>query len=160
MDLCPGLAISQLFVLSVQLTVHHIIFCGFFFLESETGHLSASRFSAPTLRLQVFILLQLSGQHSHGPCWYRVTHSIASSEFSGHHCILSSTTRPSQFYYIQSCKPMIRFSFNSFLIYRQIPLDRPTLKWCSHCSCQRGLHDPLFSFGATLFDFLSSWNET
>ena len=38
MDLCPGLAISQLFVLSVQLTVHHIIFCGvFFFFNQKLG---------------------------------------------------------------------------------------------------------------------------
>lgn len=36
-SLCPGLAIPQLFVLSVQ----HSILPSFFF-ESETGHLSAS----------------------------------------------------------------------------------------------------------------------
>ena len=125
-DLRPGLAISQLFVLSVQLAVHPAIF--FFFFESETGHLSASYFSAPVPRLQVSMLLQLSGQHSHGPCWYRVTHSIAGSEFSAHHCILSSMMRPCQFYYIQYYKPMIRLNFNSSLIYRQIPLDHRTLK--------------------------------
>lgn len=127
--------------------------CHLFFLNQRLGILVHHIFcSVP--RLQVSMLLFLWAT-LHGPCWYRVTYIHCWLWVFSHHCILSSTMRPCQFYYIQSYKPMIRLNFNSFIFTDKFP-------WIIQLSSDdvpivlaKGAHDPLFLLGPLYLIFIS-----